>query len=70
VITFEEADYGPTEQTYIGTWSSISTTNASDVSAGKMKAVHLTVASYGHVRARISDAITGGGTITVRIVAN
>lgn len=69
VITLEEADYGPNDTVYSGTWSSITTVNASDVSGGKQKAVHVT--SNGHFyRPRISTAIGGGGTIAVEITAN
>lgn len=70
-ITYEESVDDPeTEQVYGGTWSIIgSANNASDVSTGKQKATHLTVGAYSRVRARISDAITGGGTISVVLVA-
>lgn len=69
VITLEEADWGPTEGVYAGTWSSITTVNASDVSGGKQKAVHITANAHFY-RARISTAIGGGGTIAVVITAN
>lgn len=65
VITFEEA---PTKG-YTGTWSSISTMNASDVTGGATKAYHATVSSFAVVRARISTAIGGGGTIAVHLCA-
>lgn len=69
VITFEEADYSDEPYNnavpYTGTWSSITTVNASDVTGGAQKAIHFTVAAYGWVRARISTAIGGGGSITV-----
>lgn len=70
-ITYEESTDDPeTEQPYGGTWSIIgSANNASDVSGGKQKATHLTVSAYSRVRARISDAITGGGSISVVLVA-
>lgn len=72
VITLEEADYDPqteTNQVYSGTWSSITTVNASDVTGGAQKAVHVTANSR-WVRPRISTVIGGGGSITVVITAN
>jgi hypothetical protein len=71
-ITYEESTNDPdkSDTTYGGTWSIIgSANNASDVSGGKQKATHLTVGAYDRVRARISDAITGGGSISVVLVA-
>jgi hypothetical protein len=76
VITFEEAApkdlsaqapvvFGATTAAY----SSITTNNASDVDGGKQKAVHITVAAYCFVRARISTVIGGGGSISVGLVA-
>jgi len=72
-ITYEESTDDPSvsNQLYGGTWSIIGTANnASDVSANKQKATHLTVSAYHRVRARISDAITGGGTISVVLVGS
>ena len=70
VVTIEEADYDPKVETvYSGTWSSITTVNASDVSGGKQKAVHVTANTH-WVRPRISTAIGGGGTVAVEITAN
>lgn len=71
-ITYEESTTNPTtsEGYYGGTWSIIgSANNASDVTGDKQKATHVTVGAYHLVRARISDAITGGGTVTVVLVA-
>lgn len=76
VITFEECaprliaeqppvPFGVTTAGY----SSITTMNASDVSGGLQKAIHITNAGYFFVRARISTVIGGGGTITVGLVA-
>lgn len=71
VIKFEEADYDlETEPAYLGTWSSISDTNASDVSGGAQKAVHFTVSAYHFLRPRITTAIGGGGSISVTFVAS
>lgn len=72
-ITYEESTDDPriSDTLYGGTWSIIgSANNASDVSTGKQKATHLTVGAYARVRARISDAITGGGSISVVLVAS
>ncbi|HEX7936766.1 MAG TPA: hypothetical protein VF573_27345 [Paraburkholderia sp.] len=71
VITIEECDYNPAvEQDYTGTWSSIATVNASDVTGGAQKAVHLALGAYGFVRARISTAIGGGGSVSVVLRAS
>jgi hypothetical protein len=70
-ITYEESTDDPahSDTPYSGTWSPIgSAVNASDVSQDKTKATHLTVGAYHRVRARISDAITGGGSISVVLV--
>lgn len=71
VITIEEADYNPnTEVDYTGTWSAIITVNASDVTAGVQKAVHLPTGAYAWVRTRISTAIGGGGSISTVLRAS
>lgn len=72
-VTFEEATDDPTTSNGIfgGTWSGIgSAVNASDVDGGKQKATHLTVGAYSRVRARISTAISGGGSISVVLVGS
>lgn len=70
VITLEEAHINPaTANTYAGAWSAITTVNASDVTGGAQKAVHLSPSSYSHVRAHITTVIGGGGTISVDLVA-
>lgn len=63
-IVIEEADWGPGEAPYSGTWSAIQTIAASTFSGGAQLAVHITDSAYGWVRVRISSPITGGGTIT------
>ena len=69
VLTVEEAAWDDDKQVdKSATWSSITTVNASDATAGAYKAVHLTVASYGFVRVRVSTAIGGGGSIYVWLV--
>lgn len=52
-----------------GGYASITTRNAADVTAGLQTAAHITVAAYCLVRARISTAIGGGGSISVGMVA-
>lgn len=72
-ITYEESTDDPfvSNMTYGGTWSAIgSAHNASDVSTGKQAATNLTVGEYARVRARISSTITGGGTVSVVLVAS
>ena len=67
-IILEEADFSgePNDpQPYPGTWSQIESRAASSFTGGVTIAVHLTVGAYGFIRARISSAITGGGSITV-----
>lgn len=51
-----------------GKYSVITTKNASDFSGDAQVAVHLSVASYGWVRARVSTAIGGGGTVSIVLV--
>lgn len=65
VVTIEEAYYDSNvDGIYTGTWSPITTVNASDVTGGAQKAVHLPVANYQWVRPRISTVIGGGGSVT------
>ena len=68
VVTFEEADWSDTETPYAGTWSSIGTVNASDVTGGAQKASHFAAAAYRYIRPRITTAIGGGGSVTVVLV--
>lgn len=71
VITLETSDFNPSNASaYTGTWSPITTVNASDVTGGAQKMVSVTTAAYSQVRARISTAIGGGGSISVVAVAN
>jgi len=65
-IIIETADWDAlTTQTYSGTWSELTTVNASDVNSGKQKAVSFTSRAYGFVRARIGTSIGGGGSVSV-----
>lgn len=78
VITFEEAapknfTTDPTTTGVFGAatgdYTSLTTSNASDTSSNKQKAIHITVGAYCFVRARISTAISGGGSVSVGLVA-
>jgi hypothetical protein len=64
VITIEEASY-EASTTYAGTWSELETVDASMVTGGAQLAVHLQPGAYGFIRARVSTAITGGGSVSV-----
>ena len=72
VVTLEEADYDPAkEAAYGGTWSAITTVNASDVTGGATKAVHLPAYALPRwLRVRVSTAIGGGGSITVTVTGS
>ncbi len=66
-ILIEEADWGPNEQPYSGTWSQVASIAASSFTGGAQTAYHVTDSSYRYLRVRISSAITGGGTILVSL---
>lgn len=73
VVTFEEASWGLADNDYAGTWSAITTVNASDVNTGSatgtaQKFVHISSTANAYLRPRISTAIGGGGTITVYLL--
>lgn len=66
VITIEEADWdNDKEPPYDGTWSTITTVDASEVDGNKQKAIHLPVGCYNYLRARISTVIGGGGNVSL-----
>jgi hypothetical protein len=70
VLTIETATFNPSsESTYSGTWSALTTVTASDVTGGAQKLVGLDRGAYSHMRARVSTAIGGGGTISAVVVA-
>ena len=69
-LLIEEADYGDDEPVYSGTWSQVTSITCSDVTGGAQKGVHLSLGSYGYLRARISSAVTGGGTIAVVMLSD
>ncbi len=70
VVTIEEAVYGNGVPQYTGTWSVITTVNASDVTGGAQSVIHLQRAAFSHIRTRISTVIGGGGTITTYIIGS
>jgi len=57
------------DKTYAGTWSTLTTVNASDVSGGAVKSV-FAQGCFDAIQARISTIIGGGGTITVIVTGN
>ena len=67
VVSIEEADWNPSGGTpYTGTWSVITTVNASSFTGGVQLAYHVSSpTAFAFVRARVSSTITGGGTISV-----
>lgn len=69
-ITIEEADWSPEETPGGGSavWSAISTISGADLTDGAQKVSHLDLGVYHFVRARVSNAISGGGSVTVVIV--
>jgi len=62
VITLEEAP----APDFTGTWSTITTVNAINVTGGAVQHVHVD-GSFNAVRTRVSSNITGGGTVTTEI---
>ena len=70
-IVFEESSVSSAEAVYAGTWSTITTVNASTFSGGAQFAYHIAAPTPLHfLRARVSSNITGGGTVCVRLVGN
>ena len=66
-VTYEETTYDPTVPGGTGgatsTWAAIG--SAVSPTTDTTSATHLTAGAYHWVRARISTAIAGGGTVTV-----
>ena len=68
-VALEEADWGPLEAPYSGTWSQIVTAiTASTFSAGKQLATIVPLSANRYIRVNITGAITGGGTILASVV--
>lgn len=55
---------------YAGTWATVLTLVASDVSGGKTEGNALPAGAYNFVRAEITVAIGGGGNVSLRLAAN
>ena len=62
-VLIEEADWGPQEQVYSGTWSQIQSIAASTFSGTAQLVLHITPSAMPYLRVRISATITGGGSI-------
>lgn len=62
-VLIEEADWGPLEPVYSGTWSTVLSQAASGFTGTVQLAVHAPVAAFAWYRVRISSTITGGGTV-------
>ncbi len=68
-ITIEEASWGTTgagvvQTDYTGLWSVILVVAASSFTGTAQKFVHISPTAYAYFRVRISDAITGGGSVS------
>lgn len=64
-IVIEEAN----DPLFSGTWSTLQTITASALTGGIEQVLHI-VGTLAAIRARISSNITGGGTVTVEVVAD
>ncbi len=64
-LLIEEADWGPLEPPYSGTWSVILTQLASGFTGTVQLAVHVTLSAFAFFRVRISSTVTGGGAVLV-----
>lgn len=62
-IIIEESD----RRSYTGTWSQLASQAASGFTGGAKLCTHIQLGAGLYVRARVSSAITGGGTATVTI---
>lgn len=68
-ILIEEADWGPLETVYTGTWIQVASVTANSFTGGAQAVTRPTIGEYAWVRIRISATITGGGSITVALRA-
>lgn len=55
---------------YTGTWSNITTVDLTGVDSNACLAVHFDQGAYRFVRWRLSDAVTGGGSVSVTVGAH
>ena len=64
-VIIEEADWGPLESIYSGTWTQLLSQAANGFTGGAQLAYHVPPdVEMGYIRVRISSTITGGGAIT------
>ena len=69
-IVIEEASWDPSEMPYGGTWSAVTTINASSFTGSAQLAYHFpSPTPYHYVRVRIGTSIGGGGSVAVRLVS-
>lgn len=68
-VLIEEADWGPLEAPYSGTWSQVQSVAASTFTGGTEVTIHIVNSAYHYVRVRISSAITGGGSMTAVLLS-
>jgi hypothetical protein len=71
VVTIETADF-PAEleaASYSGTWSAVTTVNASTLTGGQQTQVILAAGCYSWVRVRVSTVIGGGGSVGAVVLA-
>ena len=67
-IILEEADWNDEQGSpYSGTWSQLASVAASSFTGGAQAAFHFGPSSFGYVRARVSVAISGGGSIWIAL---
>lgn len=64
-VLIEEADWGPKEAPYSGTWSQVASISPNNFTGGAQQAFHIADCSYRYLRVRISSTVTGGGTVLV-----
>lgn len=62
-LVVEEADWGPAEPIYSGTWSTLLSQAASGLTGTAQLAVHFAIGAFAWYRVRISVVIGGGGTV-------
>ena len=68
-VVVNEACIDPaTNLPYAGTWKAVG--SPVTPATGTVEPIHLTVAGYSHIQARVSTVISGGGTVTVVLVAS
>jgi len=71
VVTIETADFAQDQESlgYSGTWSAVTTVNASTFTGGAQTMVVLPAGAYSYVQVRVSTTIGGGGSVSAVVVA-